>query len=74
MFPPGLLKTRVTNPQQRAVNCIDKIDVPKKTSKPILIHLRPNFEILAEMKVLHFYFLDDDGKWNLLLESTMEAY
>jgi hypothetical protein len=46
------------------LNCIDKIDVPKKTSKPVLLYLRPNFEILAEMKVLHFHFLDDDGKFD----------
>ena len=46
------------------LNCIDKIDVPKKTSKPVQLYLRPNFEILAEMKVLHFYFLDDDGKFD----------
>lgn len=45
------------------LNCIDKIDVPKKTSKPVLLYLRPNFEILAEMKVLYFHFLDDDGKF-----------
>uniref|UniRef100_A0A093V9E6 Uncharacterized protein n=2 Tax=Talaromyces marneffei PM1 TaxID=1077442 RepID=A0A093V9E6_TALMA len=44
------------------LNCIDKIDVPKKTSKPVLLYLRPNFEILAEMKVLYFYFLDDDER------------
>lgn len=46
------------------LNCIDKIDVPKKTSKPVLLYLRPNFEILAEMKVLQFHFLDDDGKFD----------
>jgi hypothetical protein len=51
------------------LNCIDKIDIPKKTSKPVLLYLRPNFEILAEMKVLHFYFLDDDGKFDFKTET-----
>jgi hypothetical protein len=43
------------------VNCIEKIDVPKKASRPISLHLLPNFELLAEMKVLQLQFLDDDG-------------
>ncbi|OKL56141.1 hypothetical protein UA08_08744 [Talaromyces atroroseus] len=44
------------------LNCIDRVEIPKKSSRPILLHLRPNFEILAEMKVLHFHFLDDDER------------
>jgi hypothetical protein len=55
------------------LNCIDKIDVPKKTSKPVLLYLRPNFEILAEMKVLYFDFLDDDGKFDLEFLSRPET-
>ncbi|KAH8702478.1 hypothetical protein BGW36DRAFT_372928 [Talaromyces proteolyticus] len=44
------------------LNCIDRIDVPKKASRPISLHLRPNFELLAEMKVLQLQFLDDDER------------
>ncbi|QKX60975.1 uncharacterized protein TRUGW13939_08121 [Talaromyces rugulosus] len=44
------------------LNCIDKIDVPKKASRPISLHLLPNFELLAEMKVLQLQFLDDDER------------
>lgn len=49
------------------MNCIDKIDVPKKASRPISLHLRPNFELLAEMKVLQLQFLDDEGIFSPLL-------
>lgn len=45
-----------------AVNCIDHVDVPKKTSRPVSLHLRPNFDLLAEMKVLQFSFLEDGGQ------------
>jgi hypothetical protein len=49
------------------VNCIDKIDVPKKASRPISLHLLPNFELLAEMKVLQLQFLDDDGTFIIII-------
>ncbi|KAL1962574.1 hypothetical protein VTN77DRAFT_9367 [Rasamsonia byssochlamydoides] len=44
------------------LNCIDHLDVPKKASRPVSLHLRPNFEILAEMKVLHIQFLEENER------------
>ncbi|KAL1982262.1 hypothetical protein VTN96DRAFT_1571 [Rasamsonia emersonii] len=44
------------------LNCIDHLEVPKKPSRPVSLHLRPNFEILAEMKVLHIQFLEEDDQ------------
>jgi hypothetical protein len=43
------------------VDCIDHIEQSKKSGRPITISLRPNFDLLAQLKALHVLFLDDNG-------------
>ena len=44
------------------VDCIDHIEQSKKSGRPMTISLRPNFDLLAQLKALHILFLDDNGE------------
>jgi arginine utilization protein RocB len=46
---------------RRTVNCIEQIDQSKKAGKPISLRLQPNFELLADLRVLQIQFLADEG-------------
>lgn len=48
-------KTYVSIP----MHCIDKLDIPKKSSKPITIILLPNFDLLEQMKTLSIQFIEE---------------
>ncbi|KAJ4547855.1 hypothetical protein HRR76_000478 [Exophiala dermatitidis] len=41
------------------LDCIDRVEQSKKHGKPISLSLRPNFELLAQMKALQIRFLDE---------------
>lgn len=41
---------------------VDQIDQPKKASKPILLKLRANNELLTQLKGLQIQFLDENGE------------
>ena len=41
---------------------VDQIEQPKKASKPIFLKLRPNNELLSQLKGLQIQFLDENGK------------
>ncbi|RHZ57669.1 uncharacterized protein CDV56_102536 [Aspergillus thermomutatus] len=41
------------------VNCIETVNPGKKAGRPVVLELQPNFDILAQMKVLNIQFLDD---------------
>jgi hypothetical protein len=45
-----------------AVDCIDRIEQSKKAGRPMTLTLRPNFDLLAQLKSLSILFLDDNGK------------
>ena len=45
-----------------AVDCIDQIEQGKKAGRPVSLRLRPNFDLLSQLKILHIQFLDDNGK------------
>jgi len=44
------------------LDCIDHIEQSKKSGRPISLSLRPNFELLSQLKALHVLFLDDNGE------------
>jgi hypothetical protein len=41
---------------------VDQIEQPKKASKPITLKLRPNNELLGQLKSLQILFLDENGE------------
>jgi hypothetical protein len=41
------------------LDCIDQIEQGKKAGKPMALRLRPNVELLAQLKGLQIRFLDD---------------
>jgi len=45
------------------VDCIDQISQGKKAGQPLSLRLRPNFELMAELKSLQIHFLDDNGEF-----------
>jgi hypothetical protein len=45
------------------VDCIDQISQGKKVGQPLSLRLRPNFDLMAELKSLQIYFLDDNGEF-----------
>lgn len=49
---------------------VDQIEQPKKASKPILLKLRANNELLTQLKALQIQFLDENGKSNLNLSQA----
>lgn len=51
------------------VNCIESVNPGKKAGKPVVLHLQPNFDLLSQMKVLQFQFLDDGGTCHRLHDS-----
>ncbi|OJJ40841.1 hypothetical protein ASPWEDRAFT_145900 [Aspergillus wentii DTO 134E9] len=44
------------------LNCIGKVTPGKKAGRPVVLQLQPNFDILAQLKVLHIQFLDDSDR------------
>ncbi|KAE8351142.1 hypothetical protein BDV28DRAFT_137733 [Aspergillus coremiiformis] len=46
------------------VNCIGRVQPPKKPGRPVVIHLLPNFEHLSQMKSLQIQFLDDGDSYS----------
>jgi hypothetical protein len=44
------------------VDCIDRLEQSKKSGRPISLSLRPNFELLSQLKTLHILFLDENGE------------
>lgn len=47
------------------VDCIDHIEQSKKHGRPLTLVLRPNFELLSQLKQLHVLFLDENGMQRL---------
>lgn len=43
------------------VNCIDRIDQSKKPGRLISLRLKPNSNLLSELKALEIRFLEDEG-------------
>ena len=54
---------------QEPVDCVDRIEQSKKAGKPMSLSLRPNFDLLAELKTLSILFLDDNGMEFLLVDA-----
>ncbi|OAP55224.1 hypothetical protein AYL99_10924 [Fonsecaea erecta] len=44
------------------LDCIDQIEQSKKSGRPMTISLRPNFDLLTQLKALHITFLDDNDQ------------
>ncbi|KIX06730.1 uncharacterized protein Z518_04706 [Rhinocladiella mackenziei CBS 650.93] len=44
------------------LDCIDRLEQSKKSGRPMTLSLRPNFELLAQLKSLHISFLDDNDQ------------
>ncbi|KIW26583.1 uncharacterized protein PV07_09666 [Cladophialophora immunda] len=44
------------------LDCIDHIEQSKKSGRPMTVSLRPNFDLLAQLKALHITFLDDNDQ------------
>ena len=57
---------------EAAVDCIDRIEQSKKAGRPMALTLRPNFDLLAQLKTLHMLFLDDNGMVVLLLGTSVK--
>lgn len=70
---PNGLQTMLffTNSQRREakryvsipISCIASVNPGKKTKKPVILQLQPNFDLLSQMKVLQIQFLDDSGMY-----------
>lgn len=59
----GMLRsTSISLANECAVDCIDHIEQSKKSGRPLSLSLRPNFELLTQLKSLHILFLDEDGE------------
>ncbi|KAJ9606095.1 hypothetical protein H2200_009056 [Cladophialophora chaetospira] len=44
------------------LDCIDRIEQSKKAGRPMSLSLRPNFDLLAQLRALHITFLDDNDQ------------
>ncbi|KAK5064381.1 hypothetical protein LTR84_000214 [Exophiala bonariae] len=44
------------------LDCIDHIEQSKKSGRPLNLTLRPNFDLLAQLKSLSIHFLDNDDQ------------
>ncbi|KAL4893830.1 hypothetical protein BDV59DRAFT_24500 [Aspergillus ambiguus] len=44
------------------LNCVGSVTPPRRAGRPVVLDLRPNFEILAEMRTLQIQFLDDGDR------------
>jgi len=42
------------------LDCIDRIEQSKKSGRPITLRLRPNFELLTQLKALQIEFLEEN--------------
>ena len=60
-----MIKLSTTPLTSFKVDCIDHIEQSKKSGRPITLSLRPNFDLLTQLKNLHIHFLDDNGESNL---------
>ncbi|KAI1613544.1 hypothetical protein EDD37DRAFT_571251, partial [Exophiala viscosa] len=44
------------------LDCIDHIEQSKKSGRPLALTLRPNFELLSQLRTLHILFLDENDQ------------
>lgn len=62
-----LSRSLSSQPDHYLVDCIERLEQSKKHGRPIGMQLRPNFDLLAQMKTLTILFLDGDGESFVLL-------